>query len=247
MPQHLPPPSLYWPLGWALTVFLACAVPGRGAEPERVSFLNDVLPVLSKAGCNQGTCHGNASGKGGFKLSLRGFAPELDHATICREELGRRINRVRPEDSLLLLKPTLTVPHQGGQALLRNSAGYRIVLRWLRQGAPGPKADEAHVAGLEIRPDSIVLEAGDRVPLRVQARFSDGSRRDVTTWARFDVSDATVVGVEARGVVQAIAAGKAAVSAAYQDQVAGSRSPSRRRRSLWTMPRSLGPISSMPW
>ncbi len=103
-----------------------------------VSFINDVIPVLTRNGCNSGTCHGAAAGKNGFKLSLRGFAPELDYSAICRQSRGRRVDLALPAQSLLLRKPLLETPHLGGKALTRNSPDYAILSNWLRQGAAGP-------------------------------------------------------------------------------------------------------------
>jgi len=89
------------------------------------SFINDVIPALTRSGCNQGTCHGAAAGRGGFKLSLRGYAPELDHVSITRSLRGRRICIVQPDQSLLLRKPLMQIPHMGGQALRPGSANSR--------------------------------------------------------------------------------------------------------------------------
>src|SRR5438067_9104486 len=96
-------------------------------QARLVSFVNDVVPVLTRAGCNQGTCHGAAAGKNGFKLSLRGFAPDLDYIAITRQSNGRRICKTAPERSLLLRKPLLETPHRGGLALRRDSPEYHIL------------------------------------------------------------------------------------------------------------------------
>src|SRR6184192_3090527 len=102
---------------------------------EPVSFRNEVMAVLSRAGCNQGVCHGNLNGKGGFKLSLRGFDPDFDLASITRDTLGRRIDRHRPEVSLILQKPTGQVPHEGGVRFGIGSPEYDILQRWIVAGA----------------------------------------------------------------------------------------------------------------
>src|SRR5580700_4013586 len=99
----------------ALLFALAFCLGDAARADEPVSFQNEVMAVLSRAGCNQGICHGNLNGKGGFKLSLRGFDPDFDFASITREALGRRINRQRPEASLILQKPAGLVPHEGGK------------------------------------------------------------------------------------------------------------------------------------
>src|SRR5213078_1437795 len=102
---------------------------------EVVSFQNDVMAVLSKAGCNAGACHGNKNGKGGFKLSLRGQDPEADYLTLTRDLFARRINPLDPPHSLMLLKPTAQLAHEGGVRFAINSAEYQILLRWIEAGA----------------------------------------------------------------------------------------------------------------
>src|SRR4029453_13138019 len=104
-----------------------------GADP--VSFRNDVMAVLSKGGCNAGACHGNASGKGGFKLSLRGEEPEADYAALTRDVFGRRINPIDPEASLILLKATTEIAHEGGNRFGVDSLEYGILRRWIADGA----------------------------------------------------------------------------------------------------------------
>src|SRR5476651_1374404 len=107
---------------------LLCATLARG---EDVVFRTDVMAVLSKAGCNAGACHGNATGKGGFKLSLRGQDPDLDWQALTRDQAGRRVSLLSPENSLILLKPTAMLAHEGGQRFAVGSPEYDIMLRWL--------------------------------------------------------------------------------------------------------------------
>src|SRR5438093_8647422 len=108
----------------------------RGGIQTAVSFRNEVMAVLSKAGCNAGTCHGNKNGKGGFKLSLRGQDPELDYVALTGDLSSRRVDPVDPAGSLLLLKPSTTVPHEGGLRLPQTSEGYDLLLRWIAQRFP---------------------------------------------------------------------------------------------------------------
>lgn len=206
-----------WTIGCRGGLFAGAA---ELADPApAISFVNDVLPVLSKLGCNQGACHGSAAGKGGFRLSLRGFAPELDHPAMVREFSGRRVNLQEPEASLLIAKPTLAVPHQGGRLLASHSKAHRILVDWLRQGAPAPRADDPQPIALDVSAPTGVIEPGQRMSLRVEVRFSDGGQRDVTEWARFDSNESSVATVDEQGVVHAAAPGKAALSAAYQSLV----------------------------
>ena len=156
------------------------AKPSLKSTPQKpVSFLNDVIPALTRAGCNQGACHGAAIGKGGFKLSLRGFAPEIDHLAIVHLAKGRRINLLAPEKSLFLQKPLLELPHIGGKALKKGTQEYTILLRWLLQGAPTPDPKDAHVVALQVTPAVQSLAVKANVQLRVDALFSDGSKREI--------------------------------------------------------------------
>jgi hypothetical protein len=217
---------------------VACAQ--RGMKPDShvapvrkttgVSFVNDVIPVLTRVGCNQGACHGAAAGKGGFKLSLRGYAPELDYIAIARQAQVRRICLADPTQSLFLRKPLLEVAHRGGKRLVRGSLEVRILLNWLREGAPGPQPGDAHVTALQVMAakGNAANNANPRadarhLSLRVVARFSDGTRRDVTHWTRFSTNDENVATVDESGHVTLQGCGETAIAVAYQDKVAFTR------------------------
>jgi hypothetical protein len=149
-----------------------------------VSFRNDVMAVLSKAGCNAGTCHGNKNGKGGFKLSLRGQDPDLDYVSLTRDLLARRINPLQPEESLLLLKPTARIAHEGGVRFSRDSLDYEIIRDWIARGMADDLRSAPRLETIEVSPtETVLIEPEDRVQLQVRARFSDGSVRDVTSLA----------------------------------------------------------------
>src|SRR6202140_5543505 len=111
-------------------------------EPREPSFANHVMPVLTRLGCNSGACHGALAGKGGFKLSLRGYAPDIDHFVLTRQALGRRVDTTEPARSLALLKPTLAVTHGGGQKLEVGSVDFEVLVGWIAAGAPGPKPSD---------------------------------------------------------------------------------------------------------
>ena len=193
----------------------------RAAAP--VSFVNDVIPVLTRNGCNSGTCHGAAAGKNGFKLSLRGFAPELDYSTMCRQSRSRRIDLALPAQSLLLRKPLMEVSHLGGKALVKNTADYKIIAQWLAQGANGPDARDPHVTGLKVTPPTQSLSPNAHLQLHVEAVFSDGSKRDVTHWARFATNDENIASVVPDGRVSTNGVGQTAIMVGYQDKVAVAR------------------------
>lgn len=192
-----------------------------GNEPaSSVSFVNDVIPVLSKAGCNQGRCHASSTGKGGFQLSLRGFAPERDHLALTRDLFDRRVSVVDPDASLVLQKPSQGVPHQGGEVLPKGSNSYRILREWIAEGARGPDDRDPQVVEVRVSKTDVVLEPGTKLQLSVNARFSDGSEREVREWSLFDSNDAQVATVDGEGVTRASLPGIAAVSATYQGLVA---------------------------
>jgi hypothetical protein len=171
---------------------LAVAI-GSATAASQPTFDVDVMAVLSKAGCNAGTCHGNLNGKGGFRLSLRGQDPLDDYRAIVGELGGRRIDRLQPARSLLLLKPTGQVAHQGGRRFSAESALADIVREWVAAGAPPPAAEHPAVTGLQVEPrDRIVFAPQRQVSLRVRAMFSDGTCRDVTEMAVYEPSDVRV-------------------------------------------------------
>src|SRR5262245_32815726 len=187
---------------------------------EAPSFINDVVPLLTKLGCNQGACHGKAAGQNGFRLSLRGYAPEQDHASITREFSGRRINPAVPEESLLLQKPLGLARHEGGKLLAVGSREYQVLLDWLRAGAPGPRAAEPKLENLSLTTRAGSQKPGDTQALKVEAHFSDGSRSDVTWLTRFDSNDAAVVTVSSDGTATIRGHGETALRASFQSEVA---------------------------
>ena len=172
-------------VGWlALGLLLIRA---DGSVAVAVSFRNDVMAVLSKAGCNAGACHGNANGKAGFKLSLRGEAPDLDLLALTRDQFARRTNPLEPDQSLILLKPTTQVAHEGGQRFKKDSDEYAILREWIVAGAPDDPAETRKLVSLEVTPtEKILIEPATEVQLRARARFSDGTTRDVTSLAVYE-------------------------------------------------------------
>jgi hypothetical protein len=191
---------------------------------QEISFRNDVLPVLTKQGCNAGACHGALAGKGGFRLSLRGYDPASDHYNITRDAKGRRTELAAPARSLLLTKPTTATPHKGGKRLDVDSEDYRIITAWLQAGAPGPKPDDARITRLEVRPERMVLKPGESHDFRVTAYYSDGHESDVTRHAKFSSTDETVAEVDdATGRVKVIGYGEGAVAVWYSSRVVIAR------------------------
>ncbi len=193
------------------------------ADPAEWSFRNHVVPILTGLGCNSGACHGALAGKGGLKLSLRGYDMDADHFALTRQALGRRIDREQPADSLLLKKPTLAVPHGGGQRVEVGSREYRILSEWIASGARGPGKDDPRLTRLEVTPAESSLKPKDGVKLAVTAHYSDGTSGDVTAWAKYASSDEQAAAVDADGKVSVIGHGEASVSVLYSGLVASSR------------------------
>ena len=196
-------------------VVCALAVPGVA---ETVSFRNDVMAVLSKAGCNLGTCHGNQNGKGGFKLSLRGQDPHADFAVLTRDSSNRRTNPMQPDASLILLKPTMQVPHEGGRRFDAGSIEYEILHDWIAAGLPPDRSDTPHLAELKVTPVEHVLVAPEEaVALRAEAVFSDGTRRDVTRLAVYEIGE-PIVEVAPGGLVRRLDFGETVVTVRFLDR-----------------------------
>ena len=187
------------------------------------TFRNHVQPVFARLGCNSGACHGALAGKGGFRLSLRGYDTERDHFNITTQQLGRRVDLASPAHSLLLTKPTGAVPHKGGKRLDQSSLHYRVVSEWLAEGAPPPTPDDARLESLRILPDAVTLRKGQKQPLVVHARYSDGRVEDVTHWARFTSANEAVATVDENGTVTIIGPGEGAVTAWFSSQIVIAR------------------------
>ena len=180
-----------------------------------VSFIRDVIPAMSKVGCNAGTCHGAQKGKRGFKLSLRGYDPLYDYRALVDDLSGRRFNRSRPEQSLMLLKPTQGVPHEGGFLFDEKSRTYSVLKQWIAEGCRFDTAKR--VARIEVFPKKPLLETTDsQQQLIVMAHFSDGTSRDVTRDAVFETSDFEVATVSKTGRIEAVRRGEAAALVRYE-------------------------------
>ncbi len=202
---------------------LALLLPHQVIANEPPSFRNDVLPVLSKAGCNTGGCHGALAGKGGFRLSLFGYNPEADFLSITRESRGRRVELSDPGSSLILTKPTTALAHKGGKRIEGNSVDYQVLADWIKAGCPGPQADEVTLTGLSITPAESALQPGQEIQLRVVAKYSNGNERDVTRWAKFTSADETVATADGSGKVNVIGSGQGSVTAWFSSQIVIAR------------------------
>jgi formylmethanofuran dehydrogenase subunit D len=189
-------------------------------KPFEWSFRNHVQPVLAKAGCSAGACHGAAAGQNGFKLSLRGYDNEGDYLTLTRRALGRRIVPSDPGRSLMLLKPTGAVPHKGGKRFEIDSIDYKILSEWIASGTPGPKENEVRIERIEILPEHYITKPGASQQLNVLAHFTDGHTEDVTHWVKYTSANGTVAQVDDNGEVRTIGFGEGAITGWYLSRIA---------------------------
>jgi hypothetical protein len=216
--------SLPFPLG--LSLLLLCgagpapAAAGTAEPGAAPRFTRHVQAVFSRLGCNGGTCHGAVKGQNGFKLSLFGADPALDHDRLLREAGGRRLNVLDPDASLLLLKATGRVAHQGGQRMAVGSPEYRVLRRWIAAGAPGEPPDPSRVRQLRIRPAEHTARPGETYPLRVEATFADGTVEDVTQLCSYESLDTSVAAVGRDGRVTARGVGDAALVVRFRAEPA---------------------------
>lgn len=189
----------------------------------RWTFRNHVQSVLAKQGCNSGACHGALAGKGGFRLSLRGYDTDRDHFNATTQQLGRRIDLSEPGLSLLLTKPTTAVPHRGGQRLQPETLSYRVIAEWIADGAPKPADEDARLDRLKILPEAATLKKGQQQPFIIQAHYSDGRVEDVTQWAKFTSANEAVATVDEDGTATVIGPGEGAVSIWFGSQIVIAR------------------------
>jgi hypothetical protein len=186
-----------------------------------VDFVTDIVPILSRHGCNSGGCHGKAGGQNGFQLSLFGFDNTFDHDAIAKEGRGRRIFTSSTGRSMLLAKATGSSPHGGGARFGLDSEAAQLIQRWIELGAPTSSPDSPQVVKLHVTPTERILNRDGRQQLAITAEYSDGSRRDVTRHAEFSSNLDPVAGVDEDGFVTATGqSGEAAIMARYVGHVA---------------------------
>lgn len=192
--------------------------------PEPVSFQHDVIPILTKARCNSGGCHGKAEGQNGFKLSIFGFDPDADHDSLTKQSRNRRLMFATPDQSLFLRKATSETPHGGGRKIEKVSYRYRRLRRWIAEGAGFDSVDLGAIQSIQVEPALQVLLAGETQQLQVTATDARGQRRDITAEAEYESNASTIADVDPRGFVQASdIAGEAAILVKYLGRVAVCR------------------------
>lgn len=198
--------------GKTSTVAVAVNLP----DQDPISFRHEVMPILSKAGCNSGACHGYSLGKNGFKLSLRGGDEDADYLAITQEYLGRRINIQQPDLSLLLRKPLGDLPHRGGVKLEQGEAMHLALRDWIAAGAPSDRAQKLALTGVQVYPQKAILRPGERQQFQLMATYSDGSMRDVTRLAVFSSNSEKVAIVDDFALATAKGQGETAIIARYE-------------------------------
>lgn len=218
--------------GQALEVPVQVELP---AAERPWSFKHEVMPVLSKGGCNMGACHGYSLGKGGFILSLRGANAVADYQAIFGDAFSRRINRLQPAESLILRKPLGDVPHRGGVRFRRDSQLHDILVKWIEQGAASDAQDPVDIDHVSIFPERFVLEPEMKHQLQLIAHYTDGSTRDVTRLGIFTVNTEGVADVTDSGLVTAGEFGESAVVARFERKFAASRLIVLRRNPGFTL------------
>lgn len=219
----------------------------RAGETLARSFEHELLPALTKAGCNMGTCHGTPSGKNGFRLSLRGFDPELDFRTLAREAGTRRVNPMAPDASLVLLKGRGEVAHEGGRRFGWESLTHRIARDWIAEGAKAEPEGAPRPLGIEIWPGDRVLDApADVQRFAARARFSDGSVRDVTRLARYESTNLDVARVDEEGLARKTGRGETTILVNFENFYATARLVFREPVPglAWTDPPENNPVDT---
>ena len=207
------------PLSWGLLGAGAFAAEERSERP--LSFVSDVLPILSKAGCSSSGCHANADGQNGFKLSIFSYDPAADYESIVKQGRGRRISPATPERSLFLLKPTLQLPHEGGERFAEGSPEFRTLVRWIEEGMVFRHPDEPTLKEISVGTSRRTVQRGEEGELGVIAYFSDGSAREVGALADFTSSDASFIEVDDVGRFRVgNKAGESTIVARYMGKVA---------------------------
>ncbi|MEQ8791353.1 MAG: DUF1549 domain-containing protein [Pirellulaceae bacterium] len=190
------------------------------SDPPTTDFLRDVMPVLNKAGCTGGKCHGSFQGRGGFQLSLFGFNPQLDYEALVKQARGRRLSLAAPDASLALRKPLGELPHGGGIRFREGEPAHRILRTWIARGAPDAADDDLHIERLEVTPSEVILQPGQHRDLHVTAHWSDGVVRDVTSWAIYEVREDKYAEASPAGRVEALEPGRTSITVVYMGAVA---------------------------
>jgi hypothetical protein len=194
-----------------------------GGTIKELDFERHIMGLLSKAGCNAGSCHGSFQGKNGFRLSLFGYEPALDYASLTRDNLGRRVNLTKPDDSLILTKATGQMQHDGSMRFGKDGWIYNTFREWIRSGAKWNRGSGA-IANLVVSPPDFALLANDKtLQVKVTATFTDGSTEDITPFCDFRISDDAIAGLSPLGLLTPRQPGDAGLTVLYRGSVQAIR------------------------
>ncbi len=193
------------------------------STPFAWSFRNHVEPILAKQGCNSGACHGALAGKGGFRLSLRGYDPAADFFNIVKQDRGRRVELADPGQSLFVAKPSGAIAHKGGVRFGTSALEYRILSEWISCGAAPPNDADPRVEKLEILPARSFQRVGESQQILVRARYASGQSEDVTRWVKWSSADESVCRIDDQGKSQVIGPGEGAIVAWFASKLAIAR------------------------
>lgn len=229
----------------------------QGNQPLPISFRHDIIPLLTKTGCNSGNCHGKQAGRNGFKLSLFGFDHAFDYDAIVREARGRRLFRASPDRSLLLAKAAGQLPHGGGRRFDKGDPQYQLLLRWIDAGSPfESERDDVSLTGIQVVPASRVLSTHSRQQVIVTALFSDGSTSDVTHLSSYTTNNEALAQVDGNGLFATTnLGGEFAVMANYMGHVETCRVtipmnaplPKEARQSAWDTSHYIDRLLAEKW
>jgi hypothetical protein len=195
-----------------LVLGLSAALAMSAGEKPKLSFVKDIVPIFTKSGCANSNCHGSIRGQAGFKLSLFGYEPDLDYDAIVKALDGRRINKTDAAKSLILLKPTFSIPHGGGERFKVGSLEYEAILDWIRDGATYDSAGSPRLKTLRVTPEEITLIGiGTKHQLTARGAYTDGSTEDLTRKVQYTANDESVVEVSPLGEIKTRRAGETAI------------------------------------
>lgn len=194
-----------------------------GGSLQKVDFERHIMGLLSKVGCNMGSCHGSFQGKNGFRLSLFGYEPAMDYANLTRDNLGRRVNTQRPDESLLLQKATGQTYHDGGMRFGKDGWAYNVFREWIRSGATWTR-DSGEIKALDVTPgDFALLKDGKPLQVTVKATFADGTSEDITPFCDFKITDDAVAALSPLGLLTPRQPGDAGLTVLYRGSVKAIR------------------------
>lgn len=195
-----------------IPLLLAGVLAAAPNKKPKLSFVKDIVPIFTKSGCANSNCHGSIRGQAGFKLSLFGYEPDLDYDAIVKARDGRRINRSDPAKSLILMKPTFSIPHGGGERFKVGSLEYEAIMQWISDGATYDSAGSPRLSTIRVTPEEVTLVGlSSKEQLSVSGTYTDGTTEDLTRKVQYTANDESVLDVNPNGEIRAKRAGETAI------------------------------------